>query len=181
MMNSEHNPPSQAAIGRALGLSPASMTKYKRMGMPVDSVEAAHAWRMQNIKMTAHSMGAKFHAPRKAAPIATADPVARASELMSRAAADVEAGHSIDDMIPQLRLALRAVPNDKRDDVLVDFGVMHILTAEVHHAIQREQALDAANSPTAEQSMTDDEANDMGDFWYRVAAGEVRLSVGTPS
>ena len=36
---------SQAAIGRALGLSPAAMTKLKKQGMPVDSVEAAQAWR----------------------------------------------------------------------------------------------------------------------------------------
>jgi hypothetical protein len=36
---------SQAAIGRALGLSPAAMTKLKHQGMPVDSVEAAQAWR----------------------------------------------------------------------------------------------------------------------------------------
>jgi hypothetical protein len=36
---------SQAAIGRALGLSPASMTKLKGQGMPVDSVAAAQAWR----------------------------------------------------------------------------------------------------------------------------------------
>lgn len=44
-------PMSQAAIGRALGLSPASMTKLKGQGMPVDSVESARAWRVarQNI------------------------------------------------------------------------------------------------------------------------------------
>lgn len=36
---------SQAAIGRALGLSPAAVTKLKGQGMPVDSVEAAQAWR----------------------------------------------------------------------------------------------------------------------------------------
>lgn len=43
--------PSQAAIGRALGLSPAAMTKLKKQGMPVDSVAAAQAWReaRQNI------------------------------------------------------------------------------------------------------------------------------------
>ena len=42
---------SQAAIGRALDLSPASMTKLKKQGMPVDTVEAAQAWReaRQNI------------------------------------------------------------------------------------------------------------------------------------
>ena len=39
------NEPSQAAIGRALGLSPAAITKLKGQGMPVHSVEAAQAWR----------------------------------------------------------------------------------------------------------------------------------------
>lgn len=45
------NGPSQAAIGRALNLSPASITKLKGQGMPVDSVESAQAWRVarQNI------------------------------------------------------------------------------------------------------------------------------------
>jgi hypothetical protein len=46
MVNTE-GPLSQAAIGRALGLSPAAMTKLKKQGMPVDSVEAAQAWRVQ--------------------------------------------------------------------------------------------------------------------------------------
>jgi hypothetical protein len=42
---------SQAAIGRAMDLSPAAITKLKQQGMPVDSVEAALAWRMarQNV------------------------------------------------------------------------------------------------------------------------------------
>lgn len=53
-MNSEQSmvkQPSQAAIGRALDLSPASITKLKGQGMPVDSVESAQAWReaRQNI------------------------------------------------------------------------------------------------------------------------------------
>lgn len=38
---------SQAALGRALGLSPAAVTKLKQQGMPVDSVQAAQAWREQ--------------------------------------------------------------------------------------------------------------------------------------
>jgi len=42
---------SQAAIGRAMDLSPAAVTKLKKQGMPVDSVESAMAWRQarQNI------------------------------------------------------------------------------------------------------------------------------------
>ena len=48
MVNGEQAPKStlsQAALGRALGLSPAAITKLKGQGMPVDSVEAAQAWR----------------------------------------------------------------------------------------------------------------------------------------
>lgn len=37
-------PLSQAAIGRALGLAPSTMTKHKAAGMPMDSVESARAW-----------------------------------------------------------------------------------------------------------------------------------------
>lgn len=44
---SETPAPSQAAIGRALGLSPAAITKLKAKGMPVDSVASAQAWRVE--------------------------------------------------------------------------------------------------------------------------------------
>ena len=42
---------SQAAIGRALGLAPATMTKLKGQGCPMDSVESVRVWRetRQNI------------------------------------------------------------------------------------------------------------------------------------
>ena len=44
-------PLSQAAIGRALGLAPATMTKIKHQGCPMDSIESVRAWRQtrQNI------------------------------------------------------------------------------------------------------------------------------------
>ena len=38
---------SQSALGRALDLSPAAITKLKGQGMPVHSLEAAQAWRME--------------------------------------------------------------------------------------------------------------------------------------
>lgn len=38
---------SQSALGRALNLSPAAITKLKGQGMPVDSVELARAWRLE--------------------------------------------------------------------------------------------------------------------------------------
>jgi phage terminase Nu1 subunit (DNA packaging protein) len=39
------NEMSQAALGRALDLSPPAITKLKKQGMPVHSVEAAQQWR----------------------------------------------------------------------------------------------------------------------------------------
>jgi hypothetical protein len=45
--------PSQAAIGRALGLSPAAITKLKHQGMPVSSIEAAQAWRVERQNVAA--------------------------------------------------------------------------------------------------------------------------------
>lgn len=52
--------PSQAQIGRALGLSPAAITKLKKQGMPVTSVAAAQAWReaRQNVAQRKPSPGA---------------------------------------------------------------------------------------------------------------------------
>lgn len=41
--------PKQAEIAKALGLSKASISKCKALGMPVTSVEAAAAWRASNI------------------------------------------------------------------------------------------------------------------------------------
>lgn len=53
---------SQAAIGRAMGLSKAAITKLKYQGMPVDSVEAALEWRKANQNIAARKslpMGAR--------------------------------------------------------------------------------------------------------------------------
>lgn len=63
---------SQAAIGRALGLSPAAMTKLKKQGMPVDSVEAAQAWREARQNVAAR----KPAPPPVAASIRRPDPAA---------------------------------------------------------------------------------------------------------
>ena len=42
-------PPLQADIAKALGIAPSRVTALKLLGMPVDSVAAALAWRQQNI------------------------------------------------------------------------------------------------------------------------------------
>lgn len=50
-MTASGKPPTQKALAAALGMSQANVTKLKKQGMPVHSVEAARAWRVakQNI------------------------------------------------------------------------------------------------------------------------------------
>lgn len=58
---------SQAAIGRALRLSPSAITKLKQQGMPVTSIEAAQAWReeRQNIAARKALPGAAVLSPQR--------------------------------------------------------------------------------------------------------------------
>ena len=69
-------PLSQAAIGRALGLAPSTMTKHKAAGMPMDSVESARAWHKAHTNIAqrkpASRMAAQAHA---AAPAVMGNPI----------------------------------------------------------------------------------------------------------
>lgn len=42
--------PSQAQLADALGVDPALVTRYKRRGMPVDSIAGAQAWKAENVR-----------------------------------------------------------------------------------------------------------------------------------
>jgi hypothetical protein len=174
---------SQAAIGRALGLSPASMTKCKRMGMPVHSVEAARTWRAINIAPTMHNY-TKRNPTRQPSPSGA---LPHALALLNVAAAALASGQSIDALVPVLRLALRAVPEPERDpDMMLPAEVMDVLTHDVFAAIEHQDAPRAGRADYSNDDgkvsfvtgadMTDDEADEMGRFWYQVAAGEMRLA-----
>lgn len=45
--------PTQQELAQALGVDPALVTRYKGRGMPVDSIEAAAAWRQANVRVRA--------------------------------------------------------------------------------------------------------------------------------
>lgn len=172
MVDDKHKGPSQAAIGRALGLSPASVTKCKALGMPTDSVESARAWRQANIRPTAHAMMAK-HTTKQAPPPQPSGAMPHALALLGIAAAALEAGQSIDAMVPTLRAALHAVPAHERDgSMLLPVEVMDVLVADVVNAMGEPDKADGY--ACAGEPMSDDEADYMAQFWYQVAAGEIR-------
>lgn len=176
MVDSKHTIPSQAAIGRALGLSPASMTKCKGMGMPVHSVEAARAWREHNIAPTMHKRSSREATTRqRPRPLQPSGAVPHMLALLGIAAAALEAGQTITAMVPMLRAAMHAVPeHERRNDILLPSEVMDVLTAEVAAVMGEVESDDVDEGPATGEPMTDDEAEEMGRFWYRVAAGEIR-------
>ena len=167
-----NKPASQNAIGRALGISSASMTKCKKMGMPVHDAEAAQAWRRDNIKPTAYAMLTK-RTTRPAPQPSGAIPHALA--LLDIAAAALEAGHSIAAMVPTLRSAMHAVPVHERDGtMLLPVGVMDVLVADVANAAAGQDGAD--ESTHTDEPMTNEDAEYMGRFWYQVAAGEIKVA-----
>lgn len=174
MVNSKHTTPSQAAIGRALGLSPASMTKCKGMGMPVHSVEAARAWREHNIAPTMHKLLSRdAKTKQQPRPMHPPGAVPHMMALLGIAAAALEAGQTITAMVATLRAAMHAVPeNERSNTMLLPMEVMDVLTADVAAIVAQFDNADA--SPATGEPMTDEEAEEMGRFWYRVAAGEIR-------
>ena len=162
-------PPSQAAIGRALRISPSAVTKFKAMGMPVDSVQNAHAWRQNNIRPSVQT-SARRRANEYLDPMSGTAVLAAAQELMIVAATALEAGKSILAMMPTLRAAMAAVPTSHRDDLMVSALVMDVLVADVASFLPPDNDDGATCSDAA---MTDNEAEELGRFWYRVAAGEI--------
>lgn len=162
------NRPTQSEIAKALSLSQASIVKYKRRGMPMDSVGAAAAWHRTHVKITAHRLPQP--AAPAPAPIDTGPAALRVAGLLDLAANALGSGHDIEALTPALRQALRAVPAADRAAILLPFEVMDVLTADVYAALTPHPF---ADDPGA--AMSDDEANEMGRFWYSVAAGEITI------
>ena len=102
-------PPSQNAIGRALGLSSPAMTKMKKQGCPMTSIEAVRAWREKHL-----NIAMRKPEPRRTAP-AQHEPLAHAQACMRGAAALLGAGLPLDVFAPTLRAALAVVQPELRD------------------------------------------------------------------
>lgn len=158
---------SEASIGRALGISPASVTKCKNMAMPVYSVEAARTWRHENITPTMHRY-VKYFAEAAPTEPHQSGAVAHALGLMDIASAALTSGKPIDALVPTLRAALAAVPiADRSGEMLLPVNVMEVLTAEVF-ALLPHGVGGAAEDTLAshDDTMSDHEAEDMGRFRY---------------
>ena len=133
------------------------------------SIEAVRAWREKHL-----NIAMRKPEPRRTAP-AQHEPLAHAQACMRGAAALLGAGLPLDVFAPTLRAALAVVPPELRDAVGLDLEVMKTLLAPVLALIPEEEKGTGAE-------MTDEDAQDAGQFLYSVACGEIIfVSDGGPS
>lgn len=144
---------SQNDLAKALGLAPSAVTKLKKQGMPVHSVEAALEWRRRHIRM---DLRAKR--PAIVPPIPTLQQVTDLAMLAHQALQCGEFGL----IAPRLRSALQALPPGA--DVAMPLEVWDALTADTFERI--------AGAPRGEVVELDEaQAETMGAFWLSIASG----------
>lgn len=144
-MSERPSVPSQAALARALGLSPAAITKCKQQGMPVHSVQAAQAWRATHLRPRVR---ADRQNPAGSAP---ASPLQRAEQLGQLALEDFEAHAGA------LRAALRALSRQDARRVRLEFTVWD----QLHGA---ELLAEVCDPSLAGRGDADDPASDILSF-----------------
>ena len=137
----------QIQLAAALGLSQAAISQSVAKGMPTHSIEAARAWRETHLH------------PGRAKPAPRAPTLAA---LLRKAEALLEAGEGVAPLLPRIREALRQVPADQRAAVAMSKDLWDSLTAPIGHAFKPERGA----------ALTQAEADEMGAFWYAMAAGE---------
>lgn len=155
--------PSQSEIATALQIDKALVTRYRKRGMPVDSIEAARAWKFSHVRPR---IGSAW--PPKAAPPSAQLQAAQA--LADHAGELLADGGDVAALVPAIRQALAAVPEHERADVGMSVPLWNVLVEHVR-ALVPEEAVDGDGMNAAE-------ADEVGTFWYRVAAGEVVPAAG---
>lgn len=189
-------------LGDALGLSKQQVSRLAKRGMPLDNIAAARKWRDAHLS-TGHRKEYRFghYEPRtkqqRHQAAVDAERALDGVQLLGVAAEQlVHAGQPLGALMPLLQNALRAVPPEHRDrivfrgtddemlrlygrtgggavdpeDVPFPIVVWHALLEPTLRIVKAEQ--EALGPPAP---LTDDEAGEMADFWYGIAAGEFRV------
>ena len=161
--------PTQAVLAVALGIDPAMVSRHKRQGMPVHSIEAAIEWRRAHVRVRVTPAG---QSDRTADALNHEQAVLRAGGLLQVAGELLDRGGDVKPMVPTLRHALAAVPLAQCERLLAPIKVLDLLTDEVARVVD---GVDQAGTLEGVLQLLDATQLDMGSFWYAVAAGEVRV------
>jgi hypothetical protein len=175
--------------------------------MPTHDVAKARLWRERHLD-PARVKGMRADTLTTVASSRPAPPINRPAddngdqalqdleELATIAGALLAAGRFAE-IEPELRAALRAVPPHRRDDVAIDLAsaaptdddepyaasipvaVFERLIAPVMAAVRQLEREDPPTEPR--EAMSDAVAQEMGEFWYQVAAGMWRVTNPAPS
>ena len=140
----------------------------------MDSVESVRAWRLER-----QDIARRKPEPQRVTVPTSGQHCAQAShatDLMALAANVLETGGTIAPLVPSLRAALAAVPHQGRGAVVLDVRVMRELVAHVL-ALFPPCETDPRNDDGTPVylggvDLSDDDARELGEFWYQVAAGE---------
>lgn len=168
--------PTQAALAAVLGIDPALVTRYKRQGMPVNSVSEALQWRDANVRVRV-GKSTDFEVVTTA--VRGEDAASTASTMLQAAGELLKSGGSVAAMVPSLRTALASVPPSMRARVVTPFNVLDVLTAEVGRVVDQGDPEGRIRGTLYQGKPPKGEAVDMGAFWYGVAAGEIGVRMPT--
>ena len=163
-------PGNQSRLAEMLGISRGQCSQNVKAGMPTHSLEAAQAWRRANL-CPMRSKQPPRPPPPPQAPPPPSPAVVNAQALMQAAGLVLEAGGSIETLVPALRASMRAVPPPERDRVGLDLAVMNVLLADVLAHVAADEAA-SPGSTTSTEPLSDHDAQWMGEFWYSAACGE---------
>ena len=164
--------PTQTAIAKALGVDPAIVSRDKRRGMPVHSIEAALEWRDANLRVRWNPDADASAVERSVQGERAAE---RAGAMLQAAGELLQTGGDIAPMVPALRQCMAAVPFAQRSRVLFPFDVMDHLTADVGTVMDQGDPDGLIYGALYAGKGEDGEPVNMGAFWYAVAAGEIRV------
>jgi hypothetical protein len=173
-------PRSQNHLAELLGLSKSATSRQVARGMPTDTLESAQAWRKRHLD-PARTKGQRYDQNRITAkaiqPGAGTGPLHRANLLMEFAENSLAAGVDINDLLPSLRAAMAGVPPAMRNQVVLSVEVMRVLLAPMLAWLGPRDANPTFNDGTPiycdGASMSDEDAQAVGEDWYRLACGEI--------
>lgn len=161
-------------LAEGLGVSAAMVSKLAARGMPTDSLGAARAWRDRNLEQARRKEFRAKLPQRKPAAAGGMDPGEAAlqhAEAIGRVAARMLAAGSFGEIRVELQAAMAAVPQPIRHRLQLDEPLWSELVREVHDELEAEKPAGGASV-----SLSDSDVVFMGDFWYSVAIGEVRVT-----
>jgi len=175
----------QNELAALLDISPAMVSRLAKRGMPTDTVERAERWRKRHLE-PGRVKGSRFGTKRKSKPATPTTAPAEPSDaevindlLDAIEAAGLELDKALTEgdqkwaavMFQQVRDLLRLLPVGEWPNLPTQ--VWRELTAEIRGLYPPKEGnpLCEDGSPVYLDSMTENEALKMGEFWLQVAAG----------